>query len=514
MNYKQFGKLLHTVYHLKPTQIFYQICYRLYKPKYKKLDSPAYRLGNAGGIPRPTSLRYNGKTPVFSFLNIDSPFKGWNDTTHGMLYAYNLNYMDWLNQSGMTEIEGVEWIDRFIDELPDNHIGLDPYPTALRIINWIKFFNRYPKTATPHRLDSLYSQVMLLNKKLEYHILANHLLEDAFALYIASSFFEDPNLKKKSKKLLYSQLKEQILRDGSHYEQSPMYHCIMLDRLLDAINISGEADSLLINTAQRMTGHLKAIMWHDDTLPLFNDSATGIAPLPSEILEYANKLGITSDVIELKECGFRRMTDGQLDVIIDAGNITASYQPGHTHADTFTYELRINGKPFIVDTGITTYDKNKRRQYERSTIAHNTVTPLDNSNSSEVWGGFRVGKRARIIISEDKPQSLIAVHDGYGNNWLHKRRFLIKDKIFEVFDYICNNTTGISRIHLSPDVKILNFNNNEVTTSSGIITIYNAVAVTVSPCMVARAYNQPLSAHVIEIVFNTSVHYKICPTDN
>ena len=33
------------------------------------------------------------------------------------------------------------------------------------------------------------------------------------------------------------QLEEQILPDGAHYEQSPMYHCILLDRLLDAINI-------------------------------------------------------------------------------------------------------------------------------------------------------------------------------------------------------------------------------------------------------------------------------------
>ena len=28
--------------------------------------------------------------------------------------------------------------------------------------------------------------------------------------------------------LLYKELDEQILPDGSHYEQSPMYHCILL----------------------------------------------------------------------------------------------------------------------------------------------------------------------------------------------------------------------------------------------------------------------------------------------
>ena len=38
--------------------------------------------------------------------------------------------------------------------------------------------------------------------------------------------------------LLYKELDEQILPDGSHYEQSPMYHCILLDRLLDCYNAS------------------------------------------------------------------------------------------------------------------------------------------------------------------------------------------------------------------------------------------------------------------------------------
>lgn len=37
--------------------------------------------------------------------------------------------------------------------------------------------------------------------------------------------------------------------------------------------------------------------------------------------------------------------------------IGPDYIPGHAHADTFNYELRIDGVPFIVDTGISTYNK-------------------------------------------------------------------------------------------------------------------------------------------------------------
>ena len=41
---------------------------------------------------------------------------------------------------------------------------------------------------------------------------------------------------RKAARLLKRELKREILRDGAHYEQSPMYHCILLDRLLDCIN--------------------------------------------------------------------------------------------------------------------------------------------------------------------------------------------------------------------------------------------------------------------------------------
>ncbi|MCS2404764.1 heparinase II/III-family protein [Bacteroides salyersiae] len=46
----------------------------------------------------------------------------------------------------------------------------------------------------------------------------------------------------------------------------------------------------------------------------------------------------------------------------------SDYQPGHAHADTFTFELHINNRPVIIDTGTSTYEVNEARFYERSTI--------------------------------------------------------------------------------------------------------------------------------------------------
>ena len=40
----------------------------------------------------------------------------------------------------------------------------------------------------------------------------------------------------------YMQLQEQILEDGMHYERSPMYHMIVLERLLDVLNFAKAND--------------------------------------------------------------------------------------------------------------------------------------------------------------------------------------------------------------------------------------------------------------------------------
>lgn len=493
MNY---GLLFRTVRHLKPTQVFYQVKYRLKKPVYVAYDSSKFQVSGFKTEPIPKFKCVEGN--AFTFLNLEHEFAGWNFSENGMLWAYNQNYFDWINQEGYSEEEGCKWIDKFIKDLPDNKVGLDPYPIALRTINWAKFFSKYPQTATKDRLDSLYSQIKLLEKKLEYHLLGNHLLEDAYALFIVASFFGEDQLLKKARKLLTSQLIEQILSDGSHYEQSPMYHCILLDRLLDCININSFTE--LEQYATRMLGHLESVKWGVGDIPLLNDSVNGIAPTTSQLFYYAKRLGLKWNKIPMKESGYRKLLAGNMEAIVDVGNITATYQPGHTHADTFNYELRIDGKPFVVDTGISTYNKTERRQLERSTAAHNCVV-AEGKDSSEVWGGFRVGKRCRVKVESvefrDEGQfivdSITVCHDGFANPC--ERTFSLKQGIFTIEDKY--DGEAVSYIHLAEGV------------DEKRINIEGADEIEMKSWNYSIEYNKFHSGKVMEIHFKGKVIYKI-----
>src|SRR5699024_9499842 len=117
----------------------------------------------------------------------------WNYNKYGKLWAYNLNYFDYLQQSDITKEQGLELIHDFIDQIEDNREGLEPYPISLRGINWIVFLSRHG--VEDAGIDaSLYAQYQILLDNLEYHVDGNHLLENGCSLLFGACYFQDDQL--------------------------------------------------------------------------------------------------------------------------------------------------------------------------------------------------------------------------------------------------------------------------------------------------------------------------------
>lgn len=480
--------LLPTVLNLKPKQVLFQIKNRIIKAKYVQLSAPTHDMLKLKAEPISRIQSLDGDE--FTFLNLTHKFTNWNFVDNGTLFTYNQNYFDFINTEDVKAEEACQWIDKFIAERTSITWGLDPYPIALRAINWMKFFCKNPKCITKVREDSLWSQLNLLEKKLEYHLLGNHLLEDAYALYMGGCYFQDERFREKGYKLVLKQLYEQTLSDGAHYEQSPMYHCILLDRLLDCINFGTTEE--LKSIAQKQLGWLQAICYKDGSWPMSNDAALGIAPDTDRIFDYAKRLGLSWTTAKLGVSGYRKMQEGNIEAVIDCGQITATYQPGHSHADTFNYELRMNGKPFVVDTGISTYDKTARRQYERSTEAHNCVV-VDGKSSSEVWGGFRVGKRCKVTLLKDYPHCIEAYHNGFKKKCY--RTFTMSDNTFIVEDRY--DGYAVSLIHLAPDADM------------NKIKIEGADKIEIRETKYSVEYNRFIPNKTIAVHFNGKMSYRI-----
>jgi len=460
----------------------------------------------------------------FSFLNKIYQYHeegiDWNYSDYGKLWTYNLAYFDYIQQGDMTKESGLELINNFIDKLHNVKDGLMPFPISLRGINWIKFLRKY-KIEDQRINDSLYAQYMILMNNIEYHILGNHLLENGFSLLFGAYYFQDEKFYLKAKKILTGELEEQILKDGSHFELSPMYHQIILFRVLDCINLIQNNDwkdqellDLLISKVEIMLAWLNTVTYENGDIPLLNDSANKIAPTTEQLNEYAVSLQIncqsSGNNHQLNESGYRKIKNESYEMIIDVGNIGPDYIPGHAHSDTFNFELYIEGEPFIVDTGLSTYETNARRALERSTVSHNTVK-IGSRDQSEVWGGFRVARRAKIIYLKEDENYIEATHDGYKYmGVLHTRKFItnkdtiiIKDNIDSIGKY-----QGIAYLHFYPGIQP-KIKGNKIIILDTEIMVDNADNLTVEIYKYAPEFNKLIDAFQVKIIFRNHLKMEI-----
>ncbi|MFH0709993.1 MAG: alginate lyase family protein [Pseudomonadota bacterium] len=523
MKMQQLSRFITTVKFLTCKQIAYRLFYTL-RNRLRYLQKYQHKLLTASRVATLTLQPSIHAYPScddnrFTFLNLSKTFDttiDWNYSQYGKLWTYNLTYFDFLHQEEMSKEKALELIHNFIDQSASIHDGFEPFPISLRGINWIKFLVKHEISDVKIN-DSLFAHYHILLDNQEYHLLGNHLLENGFSLLFGAYYFHDDSFYKTANKILTAQIEEQILPDGAHFELSPMYHQIMLYRVLDCINLLKNnlwkdkgLLTLLESKAQTMLGWLEAITYGDGAIPLLNDSTNGIAPTTKELTQYAALLGLQARHLPLKESGYRKIAKETYECIVDVGNIGPDYIPGHAHSDTFNFELHIDGKPIIIDTGLSTYETNARRNTERSTSSHNTVM-IDDKEQSEVWGGFRVARRAKITDLHEDVDWIEATHDGYTKiGVLHTRQFSFENHKIIIRDTIQSATHHhcIAFLHLHPDVLVrINHDTAHIGSCSILFTEYQKIEL--DTYQYAPEFNTLIEAFVIKITFTKNLTMEI-----
>jgi uncharacterized heparinase superfamily protein len=320
-----------------------------------------------------------------------------------------------------------DWITRCPVDAPGaRHLAWNAYAVATRITWWIRAARTYPPVRTEAFLRSLWGQAAYLRDHLEYDLRANHLLRDAVGLVWAGRYFAGQQAAewlRTGARLAVEQVAEQVLPDGGHFERSPMYHLhVMEDVLALAVLVEDPTARTMFRASwQRMAEYAAWVRHPDGQIPLLNDAALNGAAEPGALLTAGGAIGEVVDSRPRR--GGRVFPDTGLavwhgdpwTVFFDVGPIGPDEQPGHAHADTLTVECSYRGHRLFVDPGTYGYDHDTRRRYDRSTAAHNTVC-ISDTDSSEVWHVFRVGRRARARVTDAdiRPDSMSvrAWHDG------------------------------------------------------------------------------------------------------
>ncbi len=250
-----------------------------------------------------------------------------------------------------------------------------------------------------------------------------------------------------------------------------------------------KVSALLVNKSKKiavkMLSWLKIMSHNDGEISFFNDATFGITPKNAIVFEYATKLGIHAPIISpvlsedltvfnLKDSGYVIVKSGEYSLISDLAKLGPDYQPAHAHADTLSYEFSLAGQRIFVNSGTSEYGLSKERLRQRGTAAHNTVI-INNQNSSQVWSGFRVAKRANVLSKNvnsvvNNSVSFSAEHDGFkkqGVNCIHHRDWFVTDKSVTITDKLIGKyTDAIGFLHLHPNIDVVNVTDEELLLES------------------------------------------------
>lgn len=472
---------INTVRHLRPRQVVHRA--RLRAQRYAVVALP--RAAHAALTHRPSS-RY-GWPPSFvpmdqlvaegfpdahanaenrfTFLNDERDLgvpENWEPGDVDRLWRYHLHYFEWAwgfathadRRWAAAEFERLwrSWAAQTSLRSPD---VWSPYVASLRA--WALCGLYAPLVSGrgygEEFLESLRLHAGFLRTHLELDVGGNHLIKNVKGLIGLGVFLDDRRLVQTGIRLLTRELGVQVLSDGGHYERSPSYHCQVLGDLIDVEGLLRESGLApvggLAEAIRSMRSWLGAMLMPDGNVPLFNDCT-----LVNE--KRLKTLGPTAPnkrpLVVLQPSGYVVMKpDERLHLVADVGPPCPDELPAHAHADCLSFELAVDGRRVIVDTGTSTYSDLQRRQYERSTRAHNTVE-VDGANQTEVWGVFRAARLARpfverALVTEGRIE-VVGSHTGYRARLpgapIHRRSWISMPGEIAIDDEI--RGTGVHRI--------------------------------------------------------------------
>ena len=398
----------------------------------------------------------------------------WRAAGASRLWRYHLHNHEFLRALPYEPAKALvlDWVDRH--RPGPGQVGWEPYPLSLRIPAWCLYFfglHRDRTLADTAFRDTLWASVVeqaeVLRARPERHLLGNHLLENGAALALAGGLVEHPAARRwlaEGLAILACELPEQVLADGGHIERSPMYQARLLGVLLRLERIGGAVGALVRPYRERLATALATMTHPDGDIALLNDSALGMLPMSRALLQRAGVPPSPDQPFALPETGYYGARTGRGHyVICDAGPLGPDYQPGHGHADLFSFELSLHGARVVVDSGVCTYDVGRLRDYCRSTRAHNTVE-IEGHDQVELWAAFRVGRRCRPQGVRWRRRGggfeLAGRHHGYRHlrgrpvharalRWLEGGRLEIRDRVTAR-----RPVRSVARLHLHPACRI------------------------------------------------------------
>ena len=415
---------------------------------------------------------------------------GFDPARERRLLRMTLHYMEYLEEA--EDPEFCAWVRGWISANPPYSVeavsdAWSAYALSLRVVVWMQQLaaraGRLPTDVVEEAELSLAEQLVYLDRHLETDIGGNHLIKNIKALLWGSAYFQGPAAKHwrhRGIALLERELRRQILPDGVHFELSPAYHGQVFADLLEICRaVAGAGGIEALDEALKRAAPAVADLCHPDgAIAQFGDSGLSMAYRPALSLDafaaLYGKAPAPRPVFAFPDAGYYGLrSDGDY-LVVDAGRIGPDALPGHAHADAFSFEWSVGGQRLVVDQGVFEYVAGAKRQWSRSTAAHNTVA-VEGADQADFFGDFRRGARARVeVVSHSQSNNgfaLEARHDGFrrlAGGPIHTRRFEASPTRVRITDQLDKSWPGAAALMLfAPEATVRQVTGRELLVTCG-----------------------------------------------
>ncbi|MEG1003758.1 heparinase II/III family protein [Clostridium sp.] len=503
-------------------------------------------------------------------------------------WIFMLNRHEYLNKLLMAYYieEDEKYIDKLkyfiFDWIENNEININggntirTIDTGIRCLSWIEILVHLINEKKLED-DEIIKIVSSIKEQIEYlkeAYIGKYTLSNWGVLQTTSicsvylwlgEFLEDKSLRSWAEKELYDQIEMQVFDDGTHWEQSLMYHIEVLSCSMKLINYSNKfgykLEDNFIKKVESMAEYLVYAKSPKSTQEAQGDSditdvrdiiSKGAVIFNNELLKWASFKEM--DLMSIWSFGksgydtFNKLVGVEPEVINkifkDSGNIylrdsfnensdytylqNGTLGSGHGHTDLGHISLYHKGKPYLIDCGRYTYiEEDPLRTYLKSYKAHNVCIIDDEPHGvpNKSWSYFSYGDCMKNYFESKDGVSYVEMPYTSelkdGTPYLINRKVLYIDKGIWVIvnDIKCSGEHTVKcQYNLDTNIKVCN-NLGEISLDNNgdIIKIHSKEQFILENGLTSKCYNEINNNKKLlkELKFtNNNVNYDIIIDSN
>lgn len=447
-------------------------------------------------------------------------------------YAYTLN-IEYKNAFTFL-------FESFFEYSDINGLSWRSLEAGIRPENWIRAIEIFKEVDSPLS-DTLIGKInmslevhkeLLLNTHRNFHRLSNWGIIQEHGLFVIALYLDDISTIDIALKRLEEEARLQIFDDGTHWEQSPLYHTEILHSLLDTIMLSRRhcipIPKLLEDKARNAAEQLYASIAFDNHIFMQGDSDW----IEAEDLVYTAKrlfpdLNIEANKREENYWDFGDKIEPKIELKrkesiylensknaylrgneVEAHMYFGNIGSGHGHISPLHIDVYAHKLAFLIDSGRYTYVDSKERYELKSLKAHNTVIIDDTAPDIpiESWSYSSIPLSIGGSFKHtDNFDYIEATNLSYLDLKTAIRRKMLRlgDDIIVIIDEIISNTSHSASVlwHIAPEGNAkINKSSIEIERERQKLYIWtNARTIELKDCYISKHYNKVEPTKVLKL---------------